>query len=104
MFAQAIVDQLSPEHITAFKGLSAEALLGLCFFALLTIVIPVAVFLIARAYTRSMEAMTKAFIHAINKRDEDQKNITKTLEKMILRLTTLESKVDRIGGRDPTPP
>ena len=93
-----VINQLSPEHISAFREFTAISVLALCFFLLLTIVIPFVVFFIARAYTRSMQAMSDAFMHALDKRDDDQKKITETLDKMTVRLATLESKVDRIGG------
>ena len=89
---------MSPEIIQSFEGLEAVALLGLCFFTLLTIVIPISMLIMLRNHANAMRLMQEAFNHALDKRDEDQRKITETLDKMIVsidgRLSELEKKVD----------
>ena len=91
---------VSPEIIKSFEGLEAVALLGLCFFVLLAVVIPTTMFFMLRNHANAMRLMQEAFNHALDKRDEDQRKITETLDKMIEsidhRLSALEMKVDRL--------
>jgi hypothetical protein len=66
-----------------------------------TITIPIVVAVIAR----SMKAQSDAFIRALEKRDDDHKDysrkLNETLERLVVRLTTLELKVDGLGRHDP---
>ena len=92
---------VTPEMIQSFEGLEAVALLGLCFFVLLAVVIPLTLFFMFRNHAKEMNIMKDAFNHALDKRDDDQRKITETLDKMIesidTRLAVLERKVDRLN-------
>ena len=94
---------VTPEMIQSFEGLEAVALLGLCFFVLLAIVIPTTLYFILRNHAKEMNIMKDAFNYALDKRDADQRKITETLDKMIesidARLSTLEKKVDLLSPR-----
>ena len=89
---------VTPEIIQSFEGLEAVAILGLCFFVLLAVVIPISLCFILRNHTKEMGIMKDAFNYALDKRDADQRKITETLDKMIksidTRLSTLEKNAD----------
>ena len=95
------IPNVTPEMIQSFEGLEAVALLGLCFFVLLAVVIPITLFFMLRNHAREMSIMKDAFNHALDKRDDDQRKITETLDKMIesinARLFVLEMKVDMLN-------
>ena len=94
------IPNISPEMIRSFEGLEAVAILGLCFFVLLAVVIPTTLFFVLRNHAKAMAIMETAFHHALDKRDEDQRKITEALDRMLesidARLSTLERKVDRL--------
>ena len=94
------IPSMSPEMIRSFEGLEAVAMLGLCFFVLLAVVIPVTLFFVLRNHTQATEMMKTAFYYALDKRDDDQRKITEALDRMLesidTRLATLERKVDRL--------
>ena len=95
------IPNLTPEMIRSFEGLEAVALLGLCFFILLTVVMPICLHFMLRNHTKEMSMMREVFNYALDKRDEDQRKITETLDKMIasidIRLSALEKKVDMLN-------
>ena len=95
------IPNVTPEMIRSFEGLEAVAILGLCFFVLLAVVMPVCLHFMLRNHAKGMHLMQEAFHHALDKRDEDQRKITETLDRMIesieTRFATLERKVDRLG-------
>ena len=92
---------LSPDMIRSFEGLEAVALLGLCFFVLLAVVMPICLHFMLRNHVKEMNMMQEVFHHALDKRDEDQRKITEMLDKMLEsidnRLSVLELKVDRLN-------
>lgn len=108
MLAQ-VTEQLSPEHITAFKDLSPTAIIVI-FLIVVVLMIPTflaSTLLVMKHYTKALKTMSDAFMHALNKRDEDQKKIVETLDKMGIsidrRLVVLENKVDKLVI-PPSPP
>jgi len=94
------IPNMTPEMIQSFEGLEAVAVFGLCFFVLMTVVIPVALFFILRNHVKEMHILQDTFNFALDKRDADQRKITETLDRMIetidRRLSALERKVDRL--------
>ena len=92
---------MTPEFIRSFEGLEAVALLGLCFFVLLAVVMPIGLHFMLRNHVKEMNMMQEIFYHALDKRDEDQRKITEMLDKMLEsidnRLSVLEQKVDRLN-------
>ena len=95
------IPNVTTEMIRSFEGLDAVALLGLCLFALLTVVIPIALSFVLRNHLKEMGILKDAFNYALDKRDADQRKITETLDRMIesidARLATLEKKVDMLS-------
>ena len=92
---------LTPELVRAFEGLEAVALLGLCFFVLLAIVIPVTLAFVLRNHVKEMDLVKTAFQYSLDKRDEDQRKITEALDRMLeslnARLSALERKIDHLN-------
>ena len=95
------IPNISPEMIRSFEGLEAVAILGLCFFVLLAVVIPIALAFLLRNHAKEMDMLKTTFYYALDKRDEDQRKITEALDRMLesidARLATLERKVDRLN-------
>jgi len=97
---EQLTTSVTPELIRSFEGLEAVALLGLCFFVLLAVVIPVTLAFVLRNHAKEMDLLKTAFYYALDKRDEDQRKITEALDRMLesidARLATLERKVDQL--------
>jgi len=91
---------VTPDMIRSFEGLEAVAILGLCFFVLLAIVIPITLAFVLRNHIKEMDMIKTAFYYALDKRDNDQRKIIEALDKMLesinARLSALEIKVDRL--------
>jgi hypothetical protein len=101
---EQLLPTVTPEMIQSFEGLGAVAIMGLCFFVLLCIVIPISLSFILRNHMKELTFLKDAFNHALDKRDGDQRKITETLDKLIesidVRLSALERKVDKLSLHD----